>query len=247
LSSAESRPSRSVSLQGIGSETVRRRVEPRGWKLQGEPILNLEGTHQMQIVTFQQGQRYAVVTIYDFVDALAAEQHAKKLRGEGLAVALDRDVILSVEVRGEAAEAEKLLELITAPELEAGRQAAVGFTRGALVSRAFAGRCSLGLVFCSSDETDSGSCVRVGRQVSCACSNGTSSYQVCRADGSGEPCQCGATDGRRRLREAAAEPVRLRARQVLRPLRVLGQWRCGRRWRKLSARWRPASLARATW
>jgi hypothetical protein len=112
-SSSAPRELRSVPLQGIGSETVRRRIEPRGWKLAGDPILNLEGTHQMQIVTFEQNQRYAVVTIFDFVDALAAEQHARELRRQGLAVAHDRDLILSVEVRGDPAEAEQLLASIT--------------------------------------------------------------------------------------------------------------------------------------
>jgi hypothetical protein len=106
---------RRVRLDGIGSETVARRIQPRGWTLHGHPVLNLEGTHQMQIVTIKRGEQYGVVTVFDFVDALAAEQHAQKLQREGLAVAHDRDLILTVELKGDPTEALKLLELITAP------------------------------------------------------------------------------------------------------------------------------------
>jgi hypothetical protein len=79
----------------------------------GEPVLNLEGTHQMHIVTIQRGEQYGVATIYDFVDVSGAERHAQELAKQGLAVARDGDLILSVEVRGNPAEATALLELIT--------------------------------------------------------------------------------------------------------------------------------------
>jgi hypothetical protein len=106
-------PAAAVSLQGLGAETVGKRVAPLGWKVQGEPILNLEGTHQMHIVTIQRGAEYGVVTIYDYLDASGAETEGKRLEGQGLAVARDKDLMLTVEVRGNAAEAKKLLEAIT--------------------------------------------------------------------------------------------------------------------------------------
>jgi hypothetical protein len=106
-------PAASVNLQGIGAETVGKRVAPLGWQVEGQPILNLEGTHQMHIVTIKKGAEYGVVTIYDYLDATGAETEAKRLEGQGLAVARDSDLILTVEVRGNAAEAKKLLEAIT--------------------------------------------------------------------------------------------------------------------------------------
>jgi hypothetical protein len=106
-------PAAAVSLQGIGAETVGKRVAPLGWKVQGEPILNLEGTHQMHIVTIQRGAEYGVVTIYDYLDASGAETEGKRLEAQGLAVARDKDLMLTVEVRGNTAEAKKLLETIT--------------------------------------------------------------------------------------------------------------------------------------
>jgi hypothetical protein len=104
---------RTVELDGVGAETVGRRLAPRGWKVSGEPVLNLEGTHQMHIITIQRGETFGVVTIYDFVDTSGAERHAQELGKQGLAVVRDGDLILSVEVRGNAAEATALLELIS--------------------------------------------------------------------------------------------------------------------------------------
>ena len=103
-----------VELEGIGGETIRRRVAPAGWTLPGEPVLNLEGTHQMNIFTLQKGDRYATVTIYDFVDVLEAETHVATLTTKpDIAAVRDHDLILAVEVRADGAEAKKLLALVT--------------------------------------------------------------------------------------------------------------------------------------
>jgi hypothetical protein len=99
----------------VGAETVGKRIAPLGWKVEGDPVLNLEGTHQMHIITIKRGTEYGVVTIYDFVDTSGAETEAKKLEGPGHAVARDKDLVLLVEVRGNTAEAKKLVEKITAP------------------------------------------------------------------------------------------------------------------------------------
>jgi len=104
----------SKKLEGIGAETVRRRIEPRGWKVDGEPILNLEGSYQMNIIGINRGNQKGVVNIYDFVDAIEAEQFSAKLQKSGAAVARDRDLILEVTVTGDSTEGKKLLDLIAA-------------------------------------------------------------------------------------------------------------------------------------
>jgi serine/threonine-protein kinase len=101
-------------FDGFGPTTAAKRLEPAGWEKVGDTIKNIEGTYTSSIVGIQKGTRRGELVLYRFDDDEECAEHEKKLSGQaGSAARRDRSAIVQVVIPGDAAEAKRLLAMIT--------------------------------------------------------------------------------------------------------------------------------------
>lgn len=113
---AEQNPfTRGAAFKSLDINKARARAERAGWKVNGEPLTNIEGTHTTaSMVLTREGKTALVALLIADDDRVADALVASASKQEDVAAMRDGTGALTVTVKGDRAAAEALLKVLTA-------------------------------------------------------------------------------------------------------------------------------------